>query len=147
MEVILLQDVEGLGKEGDSIKTKDGYARNYLIPKKLAAFASPAALKALEVKKKKKADGEKKEIERLKVLAEKISQLSITIPVESGVNDVLFGSVTSESISHAIREEGIEIDKKNITVNEPIKKLGIYNAEARLHPEIKATLRIWVVKK
>ena len=147
MQVILLQDVKGLGKEGDVVKAKDGYARNYLIPRKIAALYTPGAVRALEVKRKKALQAAEKEREKAKGLAKTISQLSLTIPMESGVDDALFGSVTTDAISRALKQEGVDIDKKNITITDPIKKLGIYNVGVELHPEVKETLRIWVVKK
>lgn len=147
MQVILLQDVKGLGKEGDVVRAKDGHARNYLIPRKTAALYTPGAVRALEVKRKKALQGAEKEREKAKGLAKTISQLSLTISMESGIDDALFGSVTPDAISRALKQEGADIDKKNITITGPIKKLGIYNVEVELHPEVKETLRIWVVKK
>ena len=147
MQIILLQDVKGLGKEGDVVKAKDGHARNYLIPKNIAALYTPGALRALEAKKKKALKGAEKEHGKAKGFAKAISQLSLTIPMESGVDDALFGSVTTDAISRALKQEGVDIDKKNITISDPIKKLGIYNVEVQLHPEVKETLRVWVVKK
>jgi len=147
VEIILLQDIKGLGKEGDTVKAKDGYARNYLIPKKLAALCTKGAIKAVAAKRKKKEKEEKSEEEKAKNLAKKLSQLSLTIPVESGVNDTLFGGVTSEVIARALEQEGVHTDKKNIMLENPIKKLGIYNIEIKLHPGIKETLKVWVVKK
>ena len=147
MEVILLQDIKGLGKVGDTVKAKDGYARNYLIPKKLAQSYAPGAVKALEEKRKKEERGLEKEKEKAIELAKTISKLSLTIPMEAGANDTLFGSVTPDRIFHALREEGLNLDKKSIILKDPIRKLGIYNAEVSLHSEIKENLRIWVVKK
>ncbi len=147
MEVILLRDVDKVGKEGQTVKVKDGYARNYLFPKKLAIRCTKSALKILETKRKKKEkDAEKAKLAATE-LAGVISKISLTIPVESGVNDTLFGSVTADTILHALQQEGVRIDKKCIFIKEPIKKLGIYNIEIRLHPEVKENLRIWVVKK
>ena len=147
MRIILLHDVKSLGKESDIVKVKDGYARNLLIPRKLATPYATGAVKILEARRKKEALRAEKEKNAARELAVKISRLSLTIPVESGVNDALFGSVTSETVFHTLQQEGIRLDKKNITLNEPIRKLGIYNAEVILHPEVKETLRIWVVKK
>lgn len=147
MQVILLKDIDALGKEGDTVKVKDGYARNYLIARKLALRATPVAVKAVELRRKKFTREKEREKAEKEELAKKLSQLSLTIPIESGVNDALFGSVTPDLIAHALREEGFTIDKRSITLKEPIKKLGIYSAEAKLHPEVKADLRIWVVKK
>lgn len=147
MEVILLKDVKSLGKENNTVKVKDGYARNYLIPRKLAMSYSASAVKIIEAKKKKAELKVEKEKKAAQDLAKTISQLSLTIPMESGVNDTLFGSITPEVISHALRQENIQIDKKNIIIKEPIRKLGIYNIEVKIHPEVKESLRVWIVKK
>lgn len=147
MKVILLQNVKTLGKEGDTVKVKDGYGRNYLIPKKFATDCTAGAIKILEAKRKKALLEAKKQKKTTEELAKKISQLSLNIPMESGVNDALFGTITPESIFKTLREENIHVDKKSITITEPIKKLGVYTVEIKLHPEIKANLRIWVVKK
>ena len=147
MEVILLRNVNALGKEGDSVKVKDGYARNFLFPKKLAAPSTPQTLKLLESRKKKLKLIEEKQRKIAQELADKIAKLSITITVESGIEDMLFGSVTTEQIQNALREQDIDVDKKNVVIKEPIKKLGIYEAEIKVHPDIKTKLKVWVVKK
>lgn len=147
MQVILLKNVKKIGAEGATVKVKDGYARNYLIPNKLAVLYTAGAVKLFEAKRKKAEALSKREKERSVELAKKISKLSLTISVESGLEDKLFGSVTSETISHALEQEGVDVGKKNISLAEPIQKLGIYNVEISLHPEVKQTLRIWVVKK
>ena len=147
MKVILLQDVKKVGSAGAAVEVKDGYARNYLIPNKLATLATAGAIKAFEAKKKKTAKDEEKNKKSAITTAEALSKISLTITVESGLNDVLFGSVTSESILHALRQEGVQIDKTSIVIKEPIKKLGIYSVEVKLHPEVKQEIRIWVVKK
>jgi len=147
MEVILLQDVKKVGSAGLAVEVKDGYARNYLIPNKLAVPATAGAIKVLEAKKKKVTRDEEKNKKSAVLTAETLSKISLTITSESGVNDVLFGSVTSESILQALRQEGIELDKTNIIIKEPIRKLGIYNIEVKLHPEVKQEIRVWVVKK
>ena len=147
MKVILLQGVEKLGKEGDAVKVKDGYARNYLLPRKLATPYSDQAIKAQEAKKKKAQLLAKKEKGKFEELAKTLSQLSLTISMESGTEDKLFGSITPDTIFHALNNEGIHIDKKSIVIAEPIRKLGVYNVEVKLHPEVKQSLRVWVVKK
>jgi large subunit ribosomal protein L9 len=147
MEIILLQDVKALGKEGDTVKVKDGYARNYLIPRRLGMPSTEEAVKVLEAKKKKASKEREKEKGAARELAKKLSELSLTIPVESGMEDKLFGTVTQETISHALREEDVRVDKKSIFIKEPIKKLGVYNIEVKLYPEIKGNLRVWIVKK
>ena len=147
MEVILLEDVDKIGREGETVKVKKGYARNYLIPRKLAAHVTPEALKILESKKRKAQKAAEKNKKSAEELARRITGLSLTITAESGVNDTLFGSVTAEAIFHALQHEGVRVDKKSICIEEPIRKLGVYKIGIKLHPEIKADLRIWVVKK
>ncbi len=147
MNVILLKEVKNLGKEGDKVKVSDGYARNFLIPRDLAAPHSESAMKIIEARKKKALQELEKEKEKSKEIAKKIASISLNIPMESGDNDMLFGSVTTEAIAKALAQEGIDTDRRNIIIKDPIKKLGIYNVEVKLHAEIKESLRIWVVKK
>ncbi len=147
MEVILLKNLDKVGAEGEVIRVKDGYARNYLIPKKLAVICTKEALKNLELKRKKKALLAEKEKRSAQELAKRIASISLTIPVESGAGEKLFGSVTAEMIFHALQQEGVDIDKRNINIKDPISQLGIYSVEVKLHPEVKENLRIWVVKK
>lgn len=147
MKVILIEDVKSVGAMGDIVDVKDGYARNFLFPKNLARLAIDSNLKIIEDIKKKKmlsAIREKKEAEELKA---RISTFSCTIPVEAGEDDKLFGSVTSQDISLAFELEGLSIEKRKIILEEPIKKLGIYNVPVKLHPEVTAEVKVWVVKK
>ncbi|MFH1878083.1 MAG: 50S ribosomal protein L9 [Candidatus Omnitrophota bacterium] len=147
MKVILIKDVEKLGVIGDEVTVKDGFARNYLIPRQMVVAATKGALNIIEQKKREKARREKKIKEECEQLSEKIKALSCTIAMESGEEDKLFGSVTSEMISENLRAEGVEVDKKKIILEEPIKKLGVYTVEIRLHAEVKTQARVWVVKK
>lgn len=147
MKVILIENVEKLGTIGKELEVKDGYARNYLIPQKLAVEATPAALSIIEKKRKETAKLEKKHKEESLFMAEKLKSVSCTIRMEAGEEDKLFGSVTSELIVESLAAEGIEIDKKKIILEEQIKTLGVYNVDIKLHPEVKAQVRIWVVKK
>jgi len=147
VKVILLKDVDKLGELGDEVEVKDGYARNFLIPRKLAVNSTKGAVRILEQKKREKERREKQLIEECRALAEKIEAASCTISMEAGEEDKLFGSVTSEMISESLREEGIDVDKKQIVLEEPLKALGVYGVEVRLHPEVKAQARVWVVKK
>ncbi len=147
MKVILIEDVKSMGSMGDILDVKDGYARNFLFPKNLARLALDSNLKIIDDIKKKKALNAAKEKKRAEALKEKISTLSCTIPVEAGEDDKLFGSVTSHDISLAFESEGISIDKRQINLEEPIKKLGVYNISIKLHPEVTAEVKVWVVKK
>jgi large subunit ribosomal protein L9 len=146
VKVILTEDVPSLGKMGELIQIKDGHARNYLIPKKLAVPANPQNLKAFEHQKnllKQKQSRIKREAEKL---AERIDKISCTISKPTGEEDKLFGSVTSLDIEESLKEEGIKIDRKKILLEESIKSLGIYKVPIKLHPEVTANLKVWVVK-
>lgn len=147
MKVILLEDVSKLGQIGDEIEVKDGYARNYLLPRKYAVKSSKGALQVIEKKKKEKQRREQQRKEECEKIAEKIATISCTIPMESGEEDKLFGAVTTEMIASYFCNEGIELDKKNVILEEPIKALGVFNVDIWLHPEVKTKARIWVVKK
>jgi large subunit ribosomal protein L9 len=147
MKVILIKDVANLGKMGDEVEIKDGYARNYLMPRKEAIEATPGALKVLEQKKNQAARKAKKAKEECVLLAEKIAASSCTIPMEAGEEDKLFGAVTAELIADALGAEGIEIDKRKIELEEPIKAIGLYHVVIKLHPEVKTEAKVWVIKK
>ncbi len=147
MKVILLEDVDRLGKPGDVVTVKEGYARNYLIPNKKAKDATPGNMKCLDTLKKKQAAIEAKKVEEAKALADKISGLSITINAQAGEEEKLFGSVTADMIASSLESEGIKVDKKDIELPEPIKKLGTYQVTVKVLPEINGNLRVWVVKE
>lgn len=147
MKVILIKDVDKLGKLGDQFTVKDGYARNFLLPQKLAIESTPGASRVLEQKKQAQARKDKQLKEEMESLSAKIADTSCTIPMEAGEEDKLFGSVTSEMIADVLASEGIELDRKKIVLEEPIRAIGVYNVQIRLHPEVKAEARIWVVKK
>lgn len=147
MKVILIKNVNKLGKIGDKISVKDGFARNFLIPRKEAIEATQGALKVLDQKKNQEVRKAKKHIEECSAIAEKIAQVSCTISMEAGEEDKLFGAVTAEMISEVLASEGIDVDKRKIVLEEPIKAIGLYTVEIRLHPEIKAEAKVWVIKK
>ena len=147
MEVILKQDVNKLGKAGTVIKVKEGFARNFLIPNKLAIALNQSNLRMLEQEKQSKTlqlEKIKKECIELK---EKLAGISITIPALIQEEDKLYGSVTSQDIAEALKDEGFDIDKNIIALEEPIKSLGIYEVCVKLHPEILAKIKVWIVKK
>jgi large subunit ribosomal protein L9 len=146
MQVILKKDVEKLGMAGDLIEVSNGYGRNYLIPKGLAIEATTRSLRILEHEKRLIADSKKKELRDAEDLKGKISETSVTITMQAGEEDKLFGSVTAMDIAEALSKEGISIDKRNIILDEPIKRLGIYTVNVKIHPEIITGLKVWVVK-
>ncbi len=147
MKVVLKEDIEKLGNFGDRVDVSDGYARNYLIPKGMAWPARDKYIKRIESLRRKKEDEKAKLKEAALEKAGKIKDLSLTIEVEAGEEDKLFGSVTSMDIEEKIKESGIEIDRKDIQIKEPIKKLGVYKITVRLHPEVEETCKVWVVRK
>jgi large subunit ribosomal protein L9 len=147
MKVILTQDIAGLGSIGDLITVKDGFGRNYLVPQGKAIQATSQSMKKLEHQKRQireKIDKAKREAERL---AARIESVSCTVAKAVGEEDKLFGSVTGMDIEASLKLEGVEIDRKKINLPEPIKSLGIYNIPIKLHPEVTATLKLWVVKE
>jgi len=147
MEVILNKDVEGIGKVGQVIKVKDGFARNFLIPNGLAIPVNSANLKKLEEEKQKKVLELEKIKKEAESLASKISGMSLTIPVLTQEEDKLYGSIGAVDILSALKEEGVDLGKDKLMLEEPIKALGIYEIPVKLHPEITVKIKIWVVKK
>ena len=147
MKIILVENIERLGKAGDVVSVKEGYARNFLIPAKKARPATEANMKLADALKKKVAAEEAKKTGEAKAMADKISGLSLTIAAQAGEEEKLFGAVSSETIAAALAEEGITVDKRDIILDEPIKKLGVYQLVVKVHPEVKANLRVWVVNK
>ncbi len=147
MKVILRKDVETIGKAGEIVEVKNGYARNYLIPKGLALEASKGNVKRFEQEKKSLELQKNREKKAAEKEAEKLNDTSITISVSVGEEDKLFGSVTSQDIANALEERGFALDKRKILLDEPIKALGIYSIPIKLHPEVEAKVKVWVVKK
>lgn len=147
MKVILTKDVEKVGKKGDIKNVSDGYARNFLFAKKVAVLATETSIKSVEEMKKRDVIKLAKEKEVYVELAAKISKLSLTLPTLVGEEDKMFGAVTTEDIAEAIKVEGFEVDKRKVELAEPIKALGAYDVTVKLHPEVAATVKVWVVKK
>ncbi|MDB4349607.1 50S ribosomal protein L9 [Omnitrophica bacterium] len=147
MQVILLKDVDRLGKMGEIVKVKDGYGTNFLIPRGFAKRVTRMSVKFLEDAKRKVALKQKRVKEKAEKLKEHLEGASCTIAVPAGGDEKLYGTVTTEMIRKAYGQEDIEIDKKQIEIGEHINKLGVYNIEIKLHPEVTATVKLWVVKK
>lgn len=147
MKIILRENLDNLGEIGDVVDVKDGYARNFLIPRKLAYEASTKNMNQLEAQKKQL----ERKIEKEKIKAEKIRQelekVSLTIQMKVGEDGKLFGSVTTQMIADALKEKGFDIDRKTITIPEPIKALGIYTVEIKLHKEVEAKVKVWTVRE
>ena len=145
MKVILKEDVEGLGKAGDIVNVKDGYARNYLIPRGLAIRATDKNVKSLEKQKRMILERIDKERRRLKQFAERLSELTVKIKKKAGEEGKLFGSVTSKDIAEALESMGYEVDRKKIILDDPIKSIGNYTVKIKLASEIEAELAVEVV--
>ncbi|MFW6146877.1 MAG: 50S ribosomal protein L9 [Thermodesulfobacteriota bacterium] len=142
MKIILMQDFESLGYEGDTADVARGYARNYLIPKGIAIEASEANLKALEMRRKKilaKRAKDKEEAERVK---DKLSEISLKMKVKAGEADKLYGSVTSRDIAQQLEAQGVEVDRRKIVLDEPIRSLGEFQIPIKIHPEVVATITV-----
>lgn len=147
MKVILNQDIQDLGKQGDIIKVKDGFARNYLFPKSLAFVSTPQAIKKVQAFKKKRELVLEKEKEEAQKLAKTLSNISCTISAETTPEEKLYGSITRREIAQSLKDEGFDIDDKKILLDEPLRALGIYEIALKLHPEVDAKIKLWIVKK
>lgn len=147
MKLVLLEDVDKLGKRGAIISVKDGYGRNFLIPRKLAKPATEGNLKQIELEAKKFKVREAKEETDAQSMKGDLEKLSLTIPMKAGEADVLFGSVTSADIATALEKEGYTIDKRKIEIGEPIKRLGVYHVPIKLFRTVTAEIKVWVVKE
>lgn len=145
MKVVLLQDVKTLGKKGDVVEVKEGYAKNMLLPKKLGIEATPKALNDLKLQK---ANADKKAAEALaaaKELAAKLEAVPVKVAVKMGAGGKVFGSVSTKEIAEAIQKEmGLEVDKKKISTDGAIKDAGTYTANVKLHPEVTAKVKVLV---
>ena len=147
MQVILKEAVSGLGNRGEIIKVKDGYARNFLLPQKLAVQVTNGNLKQIELEKKTWALKNQKEVEAADALKDIIVKMTISVAKKAGESDALFGSVTNQDIADVLAVEKIEIDKRKIELPEPVKKLGTFPVIIYLHPEVKVETKVWVVKE
>jgi large subunit ribosomal protein L9 len=144
MKVILKQDVEKLGKTGDIVKVAPGYGRNYLIPKHLAAEATPGNIKIIEIEKVAQARRDHREKESATILAREIVKLTVTIRRKTGEGGALYGSVTTMDIADFLVAHKIDIDKRKINLEEPIKTIGEYQVPIRLHREISVPIKVVV---
>jgi len=147
MEIILRQAVENLGKPGDVVKVKAGYARNYLLPHGLAYEATPGNLKRIQQERDRLEAAENERRGTAQGLAEKLEQVSLTFSARVGEEGKLFGSVTATDIAQQLETQGFHIEKRQIDLHEPIKALGVYRVPVRLHADVKPEVRVWVIKQ
>ncbi len=146
MEVILREAVEKLGRPGDVVKVSPGYARNYLLPRGVAYEATPGNLKRIAQEKERLEAAENARRTAAQELAAKLEPVSLTFSARVGEEGKLFGSVTSSDIAHQLEAQGIKIEKRMIDLHEPIRALGIYKVPIRLHADVKAEIKVWVIK-
>ena len=147
MDVILRQDVEKLGRAGDVVSVKDGYARNYLLPRGLAYQATTGTRRKLEAEQAGRARRQATEIEAARAEAAKLEPVSLTFTMKAGEGDKLFGSVTAADVAEQLKAQGFAVDKKQVELHEPLKALGVYKVPVRLHAEVKPEVRVWVVRE
>jgi large subunit ribosomal protein L9 len=147
MEIILRQAVENLGKPGDVVKVKSGYARNYLLPHGLAYEATPGNLKRIQQERDRLEAAENERRAAAQGIAEKLEQVSLTFSARVGEEGKLFGSVTAADVAQQLEAQGFHIEKRQIDLHEPIKALGVYRVPVRLHADVKPEVRVWVIKQ
>ena len=145
MKLLLIEDVKDLGLTGDVVTVANGYGRNYLLPRYMAVEVTPANLKRIEERKKLRAVRELERIKDFRVVAERIAALDITIKERVAESDVLYGSVHAKHLVDALTAEGIVVDTDMIKLDAPIKTIGVHRVKIRLHPEVDAELKVWVV--
>jgi large subunit ribosomal protein L9 len=146
MEVILLHDVQGLGSRGDRKSVASGYARNFLLPRKLALPATSAGAHMFEEGERIRQVRHQKERRQAEALAHRLEKLSVTVHAQVGEDDKLFGSVTAQDIAEAAQAAGFEIDRRQIQLEEPLRALGVYRVDVKLHPEVMVPIKLWVAK-
>lgn len=148
MKVILKQRVDKIGQTGEVVNVKDGFARNFLLPNGLALEANKANMNAVSALKASMAALEEKQKQEFQELANKLGKASFTLSAEANEEDKLYGSVDSLTIARLLKDEGYEVDKNNIIIMaEAIKSLGAYEVELKLHPQVTAKIKVWIVKK
>ena len=148
MKVILLKDIKGTGKKGEIINASDGHARNFLIPRGLAKEATDGSVRELEHQNASKTKREEEALAQAKELADKISQLDVTIKTKAGDGGRLFGSITNKDVSDLIKKKyNIDLDKKKIIMDQPIRTLGTTNVTVKVYPKVSTQLKIHVVEE
>lgn len=147
MEIILRQAVESLGKPGDVVDVKSGYARNFLIPRGMAYPATEGYKKQIAQQKARLEAQENERIGAAQELATKLEQVSLTFSARVGEEEKLFGSVTAADIAQQLQAQGFTIEKRQVDLHDPIKALGVYRVPVKLHAEVKPEIRVWVIKQ
>ena len=144
MKVILLQDVKGKGKKGQMLEVSDGYARNFMLPKKIAIEATPDAINTMRMNDKATQERIAKEKAEALATSKKLREMTVIVTAKGGGNGRLFGAVTNQEIANALEKQGIKLDKRKITISDPIKNVGTYTVNCKLGYEITAPLTVKV---
>jgi large subunit ribosomal protein L9 len=146
MKILLWQDVEKLGKRGETVDVRDGFARNFLFPRKLASIPTPSMQKEFELAKRRTVKQEASFITDAKAVAEKLAGVtSVSIEVNTNEEGLLYGAVSPSMVADALKDQGLKVEAKAIEIAEPIKKVGTYEVIVTLHREVKPTLKVWVL--
>ena len=145
MQLILVKDVEDLGRAGEIVEVKPGFARNYLLPRGIAYRATPANMRKLEHERRKLEEAAERALKGAVELGERLEGVAVNFKARAGEEGKLFGSVTSSDIADSLAEQGIEVDRHLIRLDEPIKQLGVYKVPVRLHADVKPEITVWVV--
>ncbi|HVA56548.1 MAG TPA: 50S ribosomal protein L9 [Gemmatimonadaceae bacterium] len=147
MQIILRQAIENLGKPGDVVTVRPGYARNFLLPRGLAYEATPGNLKRIAQERSRLEAAENERREAAQGVAGRLEQVSLTFSARVGEEGKLFGSVTAADIHHQLEAQGFKLERRQIDLHEPIKALGVYKVPVRLHADVKPEIRVWVIKE
>jgi large subunit ribosomal protein L9 len=147
MELLLKQNIEHLGRIGDVVKVKTGYARNYLLPRGLAVMVTKANVAEIERARAMALAEEQKRVAGLKDLAAKLAEASVTIEGRANAEGHLFGSVTNANVAAALRDKGMAVEDKQVRLENPIKEIGVYDVAVHLHAEVETKVKVWVVQQ
>ncbi len=147
MKILLKKEIKELGNIGDVVDVANGYARNYLLPKKLATVVTKGNIEQINLQRLKNEEKRKEEIRNLQALADDIAKISYTITVKTNKDGKLFGSVTASDIAKVLSDKGFQIDEKMVILDAPIKKCDLHNINVVLHPDVKAQCRVWIVSE
>jgi large subunit ribosomal protein L9 len=147
MEVILRQAIENLGNPGDVVTVKPGYARNFLLPRGLAYEATPGNLKRIAAERQRLEAAESNRRDAARELAKRIEEVSLTFSARVGDEGKLFGSITATDVAHQLEAQGVQVEKRQIDLHEPIKTLGVFRVPIRLHADVRPEVKVWVIKQ
>ncbi len=147
MKLLLRENVQKLGRVGDIVSVKEGYGRNFLLPRNLAVEVTPANLKQIEAERKRRVEQEAQSVSEYKELATRLAEIDVTLKERVSGGDNLYGAVSAKEIVAALAEQGVNLDAGKLVLAEPIKTLGVHRVTVRFHPEVECELKVWVVEQ